>query len=167
MLYPFPLEHMAHGWQGLSVVRSLSSPRCKIVCHVSVTQQISVHWMVSKVLPYSRDTVFIDVTSGHMLPHGSYSTTSIRTDLNATCILLTKAGLPSLPHQSACTPHTRLFISSERKILCFQLLYSTCCDFIRLCFLNPWVEMGANSSLRRCKGRRGGRLQRRKKTSKN
>ena len=57
--------------------------------------------MVSKALPYSRDSVFINVTSGHILSHGSYSTTSIRTDLNAACILLTKADLPSLPHQSA------------------------------------------------------------------
>ena len=83
-------------------------------------------------------------------------------DLNAAHILLTKADLPSLPHQSAYTPHTRLFVSSERKILHFQLLYSSCCDFIRHCFLNPWVEMGANSSLRRCKGRRG---QKRQKTA--
>ena len=78
--------------------------------------------MGSKALPYSRDSVFIDVTSGHMLSHGSYSTTSIRPDLSAACILLTKADLPSLPHQSACTPHTRLFVSSERKILHFWLL---------------------------------------------
>ena len=49
-------------------------------------------------------------------------------------LIHTKADLPSLPHRSACTPHTRLFISSERKILRFWLLYSTCCDFIRLCF---------------------------------
>ena len=93
--------------------------------------------MVSKALPYSKDSVFINVTSGHMLSRGSYSTISIRIDLNAACILLTKADLPSSPHQSACTPHTSLFISSERKILGFLLLYSTCCDFIRLCFLNP------------------------------
>lgn len=132
------------------------------LCHTTY-----ISWMVSKALPYSRDGVFINMTSGHMLSRGSYSTTSISTDLNAACILLTKADLPSLPHQSACTPHTRLFTSSERKILHFQVLYSTCCDFIRLCFLNPWVEMGANSSLRRCKGRRGGRLQRREKSSKN
>ena len=91
--------------------------------------------MGSKALPYSRDSVFIDVTSGHMLSRGSYSTTSIRTDLSAACILLTKAGLPSLQHGSACTPHTRLFIFSERKTLRFWLLYSTCCVFIRLCFL--------------------------------
>ena len=134
------------------------------VCHVSVTQQISVEWSV-KHFPIP-ESVFINMTSGHMLSRGSYSTTSICTDLSATCFTH-KGDLPSLPHQSACTPHTRLFISSERKILRFQLLYSTCCDFIRLCFLNPCVEMGANSSLRRCKGRRGGRLQRREKSSKN
>ena len=83
-------------------------------------------------------------------------------DLNAAHVLLTKADLPSFPHQSAYTPHRRLFVSSERKILHFQLLYSSCCDFIRDCFLNPWVEMGANSSLRRCKSRRG---QKRQKTA--
>ena len=135
MLCPFPLEHTAHGGHGLSGVSSLSSPRCKksvsCLCHT----KISVEWSVKRFpIP---ESIFIDVTSGHMLSHGSYSTTSICTDLNAACILLTKADLPSLHHQSACTPHTRLFISSERKILCFWLLYSTCCDFIRLCFLNP------------------------------
>lgn len=66
--------------------------------------------MGSKALPYSRDSVFINVTSGHMLSHCSYSTTSIRTDLNAAYILLIKADLPSLPHRSACIPHTRLYL---------------------------------------------------------
>ena len=39
MLCPFPLEHTAHGRQGLSVVSSLSSPRCKksvsCLCHTT------------------------------------------------------------------------------------------------------------------------------------
>ena len=76
--------------------------------------------------------------------------------------------LISLPsHTNQPAHHTQgSFISSGKKILCFQLLYSTCCDFIRLCFLNPWIEMGAYSSLRG-KGRRRGRLQRREKSSKN
>ena len=111
--------------------------------------------MVSKALPYSRYCVFIDVTSGHMLSRGSYSTTSICTDLSAACILLTKVDLPSLPHRSACTAHTRLFISSERKILRFQLLYSTCYGFIRLCFLNPelrWEPTVALEDVRAEKG---------------
>ena len=33
--------------------------------------------MVSKALPYSRNSVFINVTSSHMLSLGSYSATSI------------------------------------------------------------------------------------------
>ena len=124
-------------WLTRFVCSSLSSPRCKnsVSCLWHTTNISSMNGQC-KVLHYSRYSVFINVISGHTLSCGSYNRTPIRIDLNVACILLTKADLPSLPHQSACTPHTSLFISSERKILRFQL-YSTCYGFIRLCFLNP------------------------------
>ena len=110
-------------WLTRFVCCSLNSLRCKnsVSCLWHTTNISSMNGQC-KALHYSRYSVFINVISGHMLSCGSYNRTSICIDLNVACILLTKADLPSLPHQSACTPHTRLFVASERKILHFWLL---------------------------------------------
>ena len=72
-----------------------------------------------------------------MLSRGSYSTTSIRTDLSAARILLTKVDLPSLPHRSACTPHTRLFISQKGRSFTSGSYIQPAVILLDSAFLNP------------------------------
>ena len=115
LVHTLPLPPRTHRtWLKRFVCGSLSSPRCKkrvsCLCH---TTNISLRNDQCKALPYSRYSVFIDVTSGHMLSCGSYSTTSIRTDLNAACILLTKADLPS-PQTNQPAHHKQASLSLQK-----------------------------------------------------
>ena len=108
----------------------------------------NISWMNDQygVPPYCRDYVFITVTSGHLLPLGRYSTTSIRIDVSAACIFTTRADLPSLPHRSVCTLHIMIFSLQKRWYQVYRSYIASYCVSIRCCFINPH-ELGLEPAL--------------------